>query len=711
MRAAASFALALGIVSTCLVAIIAACVAIFSVATGGEDLWLLLILLGLVVVVLPVLPLRWAVRRYVAEPLQLADEAALMLTVHRASRLSPRGRPWDGLVAVVNALADQRDALERDVDAQIRAAKAKLEEEKNRLAALMSELAQSVVVCNLDGRILLYNSRARQEFKPLASDNVSSGALLGLGRSVFSLFERNRIVHALEELQRQVHSEASQPRANFVTATHSGRLIRVHMAPVMSADAQGRQSISGYVLLLDNITRSVENETRRDLVLQQLTEGSRAALANIRAAVETLQNYRDMDQVARERFLAVIAEEVSGLGGRINQTLDQHADSLKSRWPLEEMAGSDLIAAAQRRIEARLSLATRVDELDAQLWLHVDSYSLIQALSYLATRLRESFDIRLLRFRLLPGGRLAHLDLIWTGAAVSSEALASWESEAMNLYGEDTPLSLHDVIDRHGGEIWFQRERATQQAYFRLLLPTVAPIDGPAESAARTPLAHGSRPEYYDFDLFKRASQTHAQDERLLSELSYTAFDTETTGLEPSAGDEIIQIGAVRLINGRLLRHESFEQLIDPGRPLGKESVAIHGIVAEMLVGAPSIARVLPRFHQFCEDTVLVAHNAAFDLRFLAMKEEASGIRFSQPVLDTLLLSAVVHPHHESHRLEAIAERLGVDLLGRHTALGDAIVTGEVFLKMIPLLNAMGIFTLKQALAAAEQTYYARLRY
>jgi DNA polymerase-3 subunit epsilon len=120
---------------------------------------------------------------------------------------------------------------------------------------------------------------------------------------------------------------------------------------------------------------------------------------------------------------------------------------------------------------------------------------------------------------------------------------------------------------------------------------------------------------------------------------------------------------------------------------------------------------VLPRFHAFCEDTVLVAHNAAFDLRFLQMKEEATGIRFTQPVLDTMLLSPVIHPNQESHRLEAIAERLGVQVIGRHTALGDAIMTGEVFLKMIPLLAQIGIHTLGQAREAAERTYYARIRY
>ena len=80
-------------------------------------------------------------------------------------------------------------------------------------------------------------------------------------------------------------------------------------------------------------------------------------------------------------------------------------------------------------------------------------------------------------------------------------------------------------------------------------------------------------------------------------------------------------------------------------------------------------------------------------------------------MIDTLLLSAVVHPNQESHRLEAIAERLGLTIIGRHTALGDAIVTAEVFLKLIPLLAEKGIRTLRDAREAAEKTYYARIKY
>ena len=220
-----------------------------------------------------------------------------------------------------------------------------------------------------------------------------------------------------------------------------------------------------------------------------------------------------------------------------------------------------------------------------------------------------------------------------------------------------------------------------------------------------------SRPEFYDFDLFARGGQAATLADTPLAELSYTVFDTETTGLEPGAGDEIIQIGATRIVAGKLRRQECFEQLVDPQRSLPAASVAIHGIQPEQLRGQPTIGTVLPAFAAFAQDTVLVAHNAAFDMRFLQLKEQATGVRFEHPVLDTLLLSAVLHPQQDSHRLEAIAERLGVPVLGRHTALGDAMVTAEVFAKMLPLLQAAGITTLQQALEASKATYLARVSY
>jgi DNA polymerase-3 subunit epsilon len=221
----------------------------------------------------------------------------------------------------------------------------------------------------------------------------------------------------------------------------------------------------------------------------------------------------------------------------------------------------------------------------------------------------------------------------------------------------------------------------------------------------------GARPEFYDFDLFKiRDGDRNLLDTRL-TDLTYTVFDTETTGLNPEGGDEIISMGAVRIVNGRLLSDEVFEELVDPRRDIPVASYRIHGINQEMVAEKDPIEKVLPRFRQFVADTVLVGHNIAFDMKLLKLKEQTTRVRFTNPVLDTLLLSAILHPVHEQHDMENIARRLGISIIGRHTALGDALTTAEIFLKLIPILNSNGILTLGDAMDASKKSYYARLKY
>jgi DNA polymerase III subunit epsilon len=647
-------------------------------------------------------------KQYVEGLLGMAEQLRLMLGANRNFRVKLDGPPEvQQLARVANDLAAQRDALMDDVDSQIAEANASVEEEKNRLAALMSELAQAVVVCNLDGRILLYNNRARLQFKALSQGptTVAGGALIGLGRSIFSILEKNQVEHS-QEIIRQRLANGKSALANFVTTTRGGQLLRVQMVPVLSAmHEEGETNMTGYVLTVENITRTLEEEARRDQALHSLTEGSRAALGSIRAAVANLIDYPEMDPEIRERFVKVVDDEAARMSQRLDDTMGEFSDSMKTRWPLEDVLAMDVISAAQRRIDDKLKLPTKIEEVDESLWIKADSFSLVFALTFIAERLQDHYQIRDLRFRTSCEGKLAYLDLIWVGQAISSETFYTWEMETMQALGESSSLSLRDVIDRHGGEIWYQRDKAAHRAFFRFVLPVAAPEAELLDERRAT-----GRPEYYDFDLFKFEDQTIDLD-RKLSDLTYTVFDTETTGLEPSKGDEIIQIGAARIVNNRLLKQETFNQIVDPERPLKPESIPIHGITEDMVRGQPNIDVVLPAFHAFCEETVLIAHNAAFDMRFLQLKEDRTGLRFTQPVLDTLLLSAVVHPNQESHKLDVILERLGISIDTRHNALEDAVATGEVFLKLVPLLEQMGIVTVRQALEAAEKTYFARIKY
>lgn len=671
-------------------------------------------MMTIVALLLGVQLLRNLFKQYVHGLMAMAETLRLMLGANRNFRVTLEGPPEiQELGRAANDLAQQRDALLADVEARIAHAKAAVEEEKNRFAALVAELPMPVIVCNLDGRILLYNNRARLQARALVPDAHAAGALIGLGRSIYGVFDRSLIGHSLETLQHRLEREGSQPLAHFITTTRAGQLIRVQMAPVIAvasaqseAAAEPQRSIGGYVLVMENITKILESGAQCDRTVQILADDTRTALAGIRSNLQALQGAVDAAQA--QAVADAIHDEVQILTVRLNQSAQDYARTLVSRWPLEEMLGADLVTAVSRRIEGRLGITAKIDDVAEDLWVKVDSYSLTQALTYLAAKLEESFAIKLVRLRLTHARRMVLLDLRWSGTAVSTETLLGWQIEPMSVGGETTPLTLRDVTDRHGGQLSCGRESAIQQSFFRLEIPVAMARDvGDAAGLVQVE----SRPEFYDFDLFNRAGEDHASDATPLASLAYTVFDTETTGLQPSAGDEIIQIGAVRIVNGRLLRHENIDQIIDPRRPLRPEGIPIHGITEEMVRGQPTIATILPQFHAFCEGTVLVAHNAAFDMRFLQLKEDRLGIRFTQPVLDTLLLSAVIHPNQESHKLEAIAERLGITIIGRHTALGDAIVTAEVFLRMLPALADMGIHTLGQARAAAEKTYYARIKY
>ena len=354
---------------------------------------------------------RWWVPRVSALP-ELAEQTRALVNASAPLQLKARAQAdQQPLADAVNALAAQRDALRADVAAEVARASASVRLERNRLAALMSELTQSVVVCNLDGRVLLYNNRARTQFRALsdAPGVAGGGELIGLGRSIYGVFERNLIAHALDTIQQRLRRGVAQPQANFVTTTRAGQLLRVQMAPVLSVAAVAEKAaagegeaaevasaaapertVTGFILMLDNITRNFETESRRDQLLHNLTEGNRASLANVRAAADMLE-FEDLTDDMRTRFRKVVRDEVQAMSQRLDHTANEFADSLKARWQLEEMLGADLIAAVQRRIEARIGLPTKLEEVDESLWLKVDSFSLMQAITYLGSRLSDEF--------------------------------------------------------------------------------------------------------------------------------------------------------------------------------------------------------------------------------------------------------------------------------------------------------------------------------
>ena len=647
---------------------------------------LAVLVLGTVLALAGLAVLLWRRSAWAAVAGRMTGDVRLLLGANPDHRLDPSGPPQlADLAGAVNDLADRRAAAETEVAREVSAARADVEQERNRLAALMGDLTVAVLVCSPGGRIVLYNAAARA----LLGDDPA----LGLGRSVFGIVDRGLVTHALDRI-----ADGHVP-THESTVLRGTSLLSVRLSPVRGEDS-GTTGSSGFVLLLAD-TSHLQVARRREALLRALAESTRAASAGIRAAVEALLDYPDMAPQERAQFLEIVAEESQRLGTQVEQWATEAAEAGGDEL-LADVRGDDLLTVLRRELERRAGVSTTTGTGRGDLWLRADSHALARALEQLAIRVRETCGAQQLVLSLAAAGRHARLEVGWAGTALTPQALRDWLDEPT---GGGAGGSVREVVDRHDAEAW-SGTGPDGTAYLRLLLP--ATQDAPRPQAVGPVEVH-SRPEFYDFDLFDLPEQALPGQDRALADLAYAVFDTETTGFHPEAGDQILSVGAVRVVGGRLLRQEVFERLVDPGRTVPAASTAVHGITPEMVRGQPRLEEVLPAFARFCEGTVLVGHNVGFDLSFLRAAEDRTGVRFAQPVLDTLLLDAALHPDHEHHSLEAVCARLGVDVIGRHTALGDALVTGEVFVRLLALLQQRGIRTLSQALATSRETYQARL--
>ncbi|MFO1297739.1 MAG: exonuclease domain-containing protein [Rubrivivax sp.] len=578
----------------------------------------------------------------------------------------------------------------------------------------MSELTMAVLVCNRDGRVLLYNARA--------SALLGEEGPLGLGRPLGALIDADALDHAWGQVLRLHAQGAPHAVAHFVTALRgggaaAGTLLRVQMVP--TEDEAGAPG--GYVLLVDDITRAAGAHQRREARLRQLTLGLRSGLANLRAAAQALARYPAMDAGRRAGLGAVVHDEAERLA---RQPRPGTARAPRARRARRGRRGRQSL---WRRLCARRGAGRRPGAGAAT---HPRRRAAAAGLRIRRCRGGAPVAPRQPRRRAGAGGarpprargggaddlalavagppHAPRLELSWRGTPLAPGTLEAWEGEEALAGTGSAAGSLRQLLDRHGAELWSSAEADGQRHRVCLQLARAADLPDPTAPAAAPPRAASRavphRPVAYDFDLFHQAGQNARLDEQPLATLACTVFDTETTGLKPSEGDEVIALGAVRIVNARLLEHECFERRVRPSRSVRASAEAVHGISTASLAGEPPLQAVLPAFARFCGDTVLVAHNAAFDLRFLELARARTGVAFEQPVLDTMLLSAAALPGlgADEHHLEQIAARLGVPAAGRHQALGDALITARVFLKLLPLLAARGIVTLGQAREASR---------
>ena len=173
---------------------------------------------------------------------------------------------------------------------------------------------------------------------------------------------------------------------------------------------------------------------------------------------------------------------------------------------------------------------------------------------------------------------------------------------------------------------------------------------------------------------------------------TYVVFDLETTGFS-SKNDKIIEIGAVKIKNGVIV--DNFSEFVNPRRPIPYKIIELTGINDDMVRDAEGIEDILPRFLEFIGDSVVVAHNAAFDCSFISKNCNDLGLDFNPTIVDTVPLCRFLYPELKSVKLNIVAKHLGVKLESHHRAVDDAEATAQIFVKFIPMLEKEGVKTLK----------------
>ncbi|AHM03022.1 DNA polymerase III epsilon subunit [Roseibacterium elongatum DSM 19469] len=533
--------------------------------------------------------------------------------------------------AVASNLTETRNAMALAVGRET----ARLTTEKTRLETLLAEMPDGVLFCTPDHRIALYNGHCR--------DILGETEAVGLGRSVMGLLKPGPIEQAYARL---VDGEAEDGTDLLVTTRAGARLLEARMR-LLRLEGQETET-PGYVLTLRDLTTDLATHAERAHLFDTFLDGVKDTLPDL------------PEGMARDR-LATLTEE----------TDRRKAPTDTQWWPMEALSARDLGTALSTRLTRKgLSLDNALGDTGVR----CDGFAITRLLERLALEWSGigGKDLSLRIVAEAPDHVVLSLEA--AGDAPAKAEVADWLETPLSP--GLTRFSGRDVLTSHGTRL-LPEPAGPGHAALRLRLPLADP---------KPPVP--SRVVLYDFELLNAAIPDDLA-AAALRDLSYVIFDTETTGLNPQV-DEICQIAAVRVVNGRLVDGERFDMLVNPGRKIPAASTAVHHITDAMVADAVDVSEAIERFHAFADGSVLVAHNAPFDMSFLRRREREIGKRFDQPILDTVLCSAILYGQSAEHTLDALSTRLGVSIPdeARHTAIGDAIGTGEAFRKMIPMLEA-----------------------
>ncbi len=296
-------------------------------------------------------------RYYIVPVLRMAEQTRLITAANPDYRITTEGgRELVILADVINESADAFQKLQREVDDMIQQSNLALKEERNRLAALMSELPYGVVVCNKDGRILLY-SRLAQEMLQSTNGDQKNGGAVGLGRSIFGVLERDPLVHALEVMNHAFAQDQAKPALGLMTKLCGARFIRVNMAPVTS-DEDDARFISGFVLSLEDITGEIDADSERDKLLQGMVDAVQESLGKMHQRVDLICEMQATKDDACNYHRESVAQVTSELEEHLALARNLYSEHRRAYGNRENVLADTLMRLITNNLDERFGIQT-----------------------------------------------------------------------------------------------------------------------------------------------------------------------------------------------------------------------------------------------------------------------------------------------------------------------------------------------------------------
>lgn len=625
-----------------------------------------------------VITLAWRVADQFLRPImEIRRGAEIVSRINLAHRIElDTGDELEDLAGEFNLMAENLARAYDKLEERVREATLTLQEERNRLATVLRTMVDGVVVANEAAETILMNPRARM----ILGREYSSG----IGTPLSCIFPGDRLGFHLKRLRRD-WEPGREAVEEVVFPFRDGKLLKGSLSVVPGPDGER----AGFLLVFRDLRVPAEKGNRFEETLLEMPQLLRGPVATSRSLVETIQRHREMSEEKQQVFLAAVAEEMDRLGERVTAMEEAAGAAQTSRWPAVPADPRELV---EESLITVTGIPVEIEAGDPIPPVLVEQFSWVASLrcvlQWIARRSSGGVSVGA-NLRVEDGTVVTTFRI---GGPFAGD-LAELESLEVCPAGE-APLPLGEMVRKNRGELWIRSSGDSLEVRLALLQATAVP-----EVRGADGLIEGE-PEFYNFDLFL-PSPIIEREELLqadLTDLEYVVVDTETTGLQLSRGDKIVSISGIRIRRGRVQNADTFNTLVNPGCPIPAASVRIHGIEDHMVVEAPSMNEVYPQFLEYVGDSIMIAHNAAFDKKCLDMAAAEAGLpRIDNPILDTLLLSYALHQEIEGHSLDAIAERLGVIIEGRHTSLGDARATAQVFLGLLTLLPGRGVRTLAEA--------------